>query len=176
MYARARVSQGVLRVPVPARVSPAALPPAGAVPRRCGTREVGAGGVRAPPGSAPAQGRAGSGGAASPASLGGRQTRGGRGREVRVSPGGTELRSGVFTLTICSWGCIYFFSFPVGRWSRLISLPHPLFICVCCNCFPVVLSPSRRIADCRRGPRERRFKKQPQHQRRVLSAPLQEQE
>lgn len=78
----ARVSRGVLRVSVSARVSsaprpPAASPPAGAAPRRGGTGEAGARGVAGR--RAQRQRGGGPGEAASPASSGERQTREGGG-------------------------------------------------------------------------------------------------
>lgn len=110
--AHARVA---LCAPVSVRVFPThpprchlpALPPAATGPVRRGPG-------RAAPRRAQRQRGGGPGRAASPASSGERETRGlgggGGCGEVRASPGGIQLSSGVFTLTICSGICYLCFS------------------------------------------------------------------
>lgn len=159
---------------------PTALPPARAAPRRYGTGEAGAGESRPPAGSAAARGRAGQ--SSFPGLLGregnARTGGGGGGAAGKSEPPREEFSSAPVCLHSPSAQgfVICVFPFPVGRWSRLISLPHPLFRYVFCNCFPVALSPSRRIAHPRKGTRKRRLRSSRHTKGRSHLRPLQEQE
>lgn len=176
--AHARVA---LCAPVSVRVFPThpprchlpALPPAATGPVRRGPG-------RAAPRRAQRQRGGGPGRAASPASSGERETRGlgGGGAAGKSEPPREEFSSAPVCLHSPSAQgfVICVFPFPVGRWSRLISLPHPLFRYVFCNCFPVALSPSRRIAHPRKGTRKRRLRSSRHTKGRSHLRPLQEQE
>lgn len=97
-----------------------------------------------------------------------------RGESPSSPRGGTQLRSCVFTLTICSGICTYF------SLSRRVAEPSDFtssssFPEMLCNYFPVAPWPSRCIAGPREGMRKRRGRAAP-HQGQVSAAPVQEQE